>query len=128
MSDHELKRLIEAADRAITAEDFDALMDFYAEDAALVVKPGMVATGKPAIRKAFVAIAAHFKNSMKVRQGRMEVIEGADTALVLMETLLDVEGQPDPIVRRATYVFRKSDAGRWLCAVDNSYGTTLLDG
>ena len=127
MSDHELKRLIEAADRAITAEDFDALMDFYAEDTALVVKPGMVATGKAAIRKAFVAIAAHFKNTMKVRQGRMEVIEGADTALVLMETLLDVEGQPDPIVRRATYVFRKSQTGRWLCAVDNSYGTALLD-
>jgi ketosteroid isomerase-like protein len=45
-----------------------------------------------------------------------------------METLLDVPGQPNPIVRRATYVFRKSQTGRWLCAVDNSYGTTLLDG
>ena len=128
MSEHELKRLIEAADRAITAEDFDALMEFYAEDAALVVKPGMVATGKPAIRKAFVAIAAHFKNSLKVRQGRMEVIEGGDTALVLMESLLDVESQPEPIVRRATYVFRKSEDGRWLCVIDNSYGTSLLDG
>ena len=128
MSEHELKRLIEAADRAITAEDFDRVMDFYAEDATLVIKPGLNATGKAAIRKAFVAIAAHFKNAMTVRQGRMEVIEGADTALVLMETLLDIAGQPDPIVRRATYVFRKSQTGRWLCAVDNSYGTTLLDG
>ena len=128
MADHELRQLIEAADRAITAEDFDGLMDFYAEDATLVVKPGLTATGKAEIRKAFVAIAAHFKNALKVRQGRMEVVEGADTALVLMETLLDIEGQPEPIVRRATYVFRKAADGRWLCAVDNSYGTALLDG
>lgn len=126
MAEHELRQLIEAADRAITAEDFDRVMDFYAEDATLVIKPGLNASGKAAIRKAFVAIAAHFKNALKVRQGRMEVIEGADTALVLMETLLDIEGEAEPIVRRATYVFRKSE-GRWLCTVDNSYGTSLLD-
>jgi uncharacterized protein (TIGR02246 family) len=128
MAEHELRQLIEAADRAITAEDFDGLMDFYAEDATLVVKPGLTATGKAEIRKAFVAIAAHFKNALKVRQGRMQVIEGAGTALVLMETLLDIDGRPEPIVRRASYVFRKAADGRWLCAVDNSYGTALLDG
>ncbi|WP_026792843.1 YybH family protein [Pleomorphomonas oryzae] len=127
MAEHELRQVIEAADRAITAEDFDRVMDFYTDDATLVVKPGLNATGKVAIRKAFVAIAAHFKNTLKVRQGRMEVIEGGDTALVLMESLLDVEGQPEPIVRRATYVFRRSADGRWLCVVDNSYGTSLLD-
>lgn len=127
MSDHPLKQLIKAADEAITAEDFDSLMAFYADDATLVVKPGMNASGKDQIRKAFVAIAAHFKNQLKVRQGRMEIIEGADTALVIMETFLDTGDQSEPIVRRATYVFRKSEAGRWLCAVDNSYGTSILD-
>lgn len=128
MAEHELRQLIEAADRAIIAEDFDRVMEFYAEDATLVVRPGLNATGKTAIRKAFVAIAAYFKNTLKIRQGRMQVIEGADTALVLMETQLDSEGQPEPIVRRATYVFRKAADGRWLCVVDNSYGTALLDG
>lgn len=127
MPDHELKSLIETADRAITAEDFDSLMEFYADDATLVVKPGTIATGKDQIKKAFVAIAAHFGNSLKVRQGRVEVIEGAGVALVVMETLLDIAGGEEPVVRRATYVFRRSEAGRWLCAVDNSYGTSLLD-
>ncbi len=130
MSDHELKQVIEAADRAITAEDFGSLMDFYAEDATLVIKPGLNATGKSQIHKAFVAIAAHFNNRMKVRQGAMKVIEGGDTALVIMETVLDTmnpEGDEVSIVRRATYVFRKTDAGKWLCVIDNSYGTTLLD-
>lgn len=30
------------------------------------------------------------------------------------------------VTRRATYVFRHQE-GRWLCTVDNSYGTDLLD-
>ncbi len=127
MSDHELKQLIRAADKAITEEDFDALMDFYAADATLVVKPGLCATGPEQIRRAFTAIAAHFNNQLNVQQGRMQVIEGGDTALVIMETLLETQDQADPIVRRATYVFRKSEDGRWLCVVDNSYGTSLLD-
>lgn len=130
MLDQELRVVIEAADRAIGAEDFDSLMDFYADDATLVVKPGLNATGKTQIRKAFVAIAAHFKNQLKVRQGNLKVIEGGDTALVIMETILetaDSNGADTSIVRRATYVFRRTDTGKWLCVIDNSYGTSLLD-
>ncbi|UDL89396.1 SgcJ/EcaC family oxidoreductase [Mesorhizobium sp. PAMC28654] len=130
MSDHELKQLIEAADRAITAEDFEALMGFYAEDATLVVKPGLNATGKAQIHRAFVAIADHFNHQIKVRQGAMKVIEGGDSALVIMETVLDTvdaHGIQGSIVRRATYVFRKDAHGKWLCVIDNSYGTALLD-
>jgi len=125
-----LKQTIEAADRAINAEDFDALMDFYADDATLVVKPGLNVTGKAHIRQAFVAIAGHFNHSIHVTQGQMQVIEGGDVALVVMQTLLhstDPAGARSEITRRATYVFRHI-AGRWLCVVDNSYGTDLLDG
>ncbi len=127
--DHPIKKLIQAADQAITAEDFDRLMDFYADDAVLVVKPGLNATGKEQIRRAFVAIAEHFGRSIKVRQGDMIVLEGGDTALVIMETILETSGAgglPSSMLRRATYVFRKSDEGEWLCTIDNSYGTDLL--
>ena len=126
---HPLKTLIEAADRAITAEDFDAVTEFYADDATLVVKPGLNVSGKPAIRRAFEAIAAHFNHSLKVGQGDMVVLEGADTALALMESTLDAvdkDGADVSTVRRATYVFRRREDGRWLCAIDNSYGTDLL--
>ncbi|GAB3484638.1 hypothetical protein GCM10027398_43970 [Azotobacter salinestris] len=85
---HAVKQLIEAADRAITAEDFDALMDFYADDATLVIKPGLQAKGKEQIRRAFIAIADHFNHSLIVTQGEVEIIEGADVALVIMETHL----------------------------------------
>nr|WP_321456729.1 nuclear transport factor 2 family protein [uncultured Cohaesibacter sp.] len=126
-----LQSVIEAADRAISTEDFDSLMDFYADEATLVVKPGMVASGKEQIRSAFMAIAEHFGHHLTVRQGKMEVFEAEDTALVVMKTYLDTvdsDGWDLTLVRRATYVFKCSKDGKWLCTVDNSYGTDLLDG
>ena len=130
MSSHPLRKVIEAADRAITAEDFDALMDLYADDATLVVRPGLNATGKDEIRRAFVAIAERFDHSLVVKQGKMVVLEGADTALVVMESVLEAigpDGADASTVRRGTFVFKKDAAGAWLCAIDNSYGTGLLD-
>ncbi|WP_440962810.1 YybH family protein [Massilia sp. GER05] len=129
MTPHPLERLIRAADAAITAEDFDALVDFYADDATLVVKPGLNVTGKDNIRAAFERIAAYVQHSLVVGQGRMEVIEGGDTALVIMESTLDYleAGDNVSVTRRATYVFRREADGRWVCTVDNSYGTALLD-
>ena len=129
MAPHPLEQLIRAADAAITAEDFDALMDFYADDATLVIKPGLHVTGKHDIRAAFVRIAEHVQHSLVVGQGRMKVIEGGQTALVIMESTLDyVEaGDKVSVTRRATYVFRRESDGRWVCTVDNSYGTDLLD-
>ena len=129
MASHPLEQVIQAADRAITAGDFDALMDFYAPDATLVVKPGLNVSGSDNIRAAFVKIAEYVKHSLVVRQGRIEVIEGGDTALVIMESLLDYVEQDRPVsvTRRATYVFRLEADGKWRCLVDNSYGTGLLD-
>lgn len=124
-----LRAVIEACDRAISQEDYATLMEYYADDATLVVKPGMVVSGKENIRKAFIAIADYFQHRLVVTQGRMEIIEGGDNALVIMETRLDIplaEGGTTQFTRRATYVFRQQE-GRWLCTVDNSYGTDLLD-
>ncbi|MGN5090629.1 YybH family protein [Aeromonas hydrophila] len=128
MNQHPLRALIETCDAAISRREFDALMAFYAEDAALVVKPGMVVRGIPAIRRAFTAISDYFQGQLKVEQGAMEVI-GADNALVIMETRLnypDGQGGLTDETRRATYVFRKEVDGQWRCTIDNSYGTALL--
>ncbi|QKN80029.1 YybH family protein [Scandinavium goeteborgense] len=129
MTSHPLRQIIEACDKAISAKDYDALMAYYAEDAALVVKPGMTVQGKDNIRKAFMAISDYFQGQLVVEQGDMQVIEGAGNALVIMETKLRFPGgdaTPVDITRRATYVFRQEDNGRWLCTIDNSYGTELL--
>ncbi len=125
----EIRQLIAAADKAIQEERFDDLMDFYTDDAVLVVKPGLEAKGKAAIRAAFVKIAAYFQNSVVPTQGKMCMIEAGDTVLVLSQTLLDAQNRETSeysMDRRATYVYRKV-GGKWLCAIDNSYGVTLLD-
>lgn len=125
----EIKALISQADKAIKEERFDDLMHFYTDDAVLVVKPGLEAKGKEAIKNAFIKIAAYFKNSVVPTQGNMVMLEAGDTVLVLSQTLLDADNKETSdysMDRRATYVYRKID-GKWLCAVDNSYGTALLD-
>lgn len=125
----EIEELIAAADKAIKEERFDDLKEFYTEDAVLVVKPGLEVKGKEAIKEAFIKIADYFNNSVVPTQGKMLMVEAGDTVLVLSQTLLDAENKESSeysMDRRATYVYRKID-GKWLCAIDNSYGTTVLD-
>lgn len=56
--EHELKEFIKKCDLAIKQEDFDTLMNYYTDDAILVVKPGMIARGKEEIKK---SIYCNFK-------------------------------------------------------------------
>ncbi|AZV43217.1 YybH family protein [Peribacillus asahii] len=127
--EHELKELIKKCDLAIKQEDFDTLMNYYTADAILVIKPGMIAQGKEEIKKAFIAIAKYFNNSIVPTQGEMIILEAGDTALVLSQTLLDADKEDSEysMDRRATYVFKKNPQGEWLCAIDNSYGTELIN-
>jgi uncharacterized protein (TIGR02246 family) len=129
MPTHVLAEVIASADRAINAEDFDALMRFYADDATLVITPGRSVTGTSAIRKAFVAIAEHFDHTLQVAQRELVVLEAGDTALALARTHVAAtmkSGERYDAERRATYVFRRWIGGVWRCVVDNSYGTDLL--
>ena len=125
MKQHPIALLIEAADKAINAEDFDTVVDLYIEDAVLVVIPGNNVTGKVQIRLAMERIAAHFDRSLDVKQAGMVILETGDTALVLARTLVSAKSSP-MVERKATYVFKKV-VDRWLCAIDNSYGHEVLD-
>lgn len=126
--EQQLKDIISACDLAIQNEDFDTLMNYYSEDAVLVVKPGMIARGKEEIKKAFITIANYFNHHIVPTQGKMILLEAGDTVLVLSQTLLDSDKKDSEyaVERRATYVFKKSAQGEWLCVIDNSYGTDLI--
>ena len=126
MKQHPIAQLIETADKAINREDFDTVIDLYTEDAVLVIKPGNNAIGKAQIRQAMERIAVHFDRSLDVRQAGMVILETGDTALVLARTQVSANNSP-MVERKATYVFRKDAANRWLCAIDNSYGHEVLD-
>lgn len=126
--EQQLKDIISACDVAIQNEDFDTLMNYYSEDAILVVKPGMIARGKEEIKKAFITIANYFNHHIVPTQGEMIMLEAGDTVLVLSQTLLDSDKKDSEYAmeRRATYVFKKNAQGEWLCVIDNSYGTDLI--
>ena len=123
---HEIELLIRKADTAINREDFETLIDIYADDAVLVIKPGMNAVGKEQIKKAFEAIAAHFEHSLDVKQAGMAILETGDTALVLAKTVVSAKKLP-ATERKATYVFKRGADNRWVCVIDNSYGHELLE-
>lgn len=82
----EIRTLIAEADRAIREERFDDLMDFYTDDAVLVISPGRLAQGKAAIRAAFVRIAAYFQHSIVPAQGNMVMLEAGDTVPVFSKS------------------------------------------
>ena len=126
MSKHPIELLIAKADEAINNEDFDVLANIYTEYAVLVIKPGMNAIGRPHIKKAFEAIAAHFGHSLHVTETGMQILETGDTALVLAKTIVSASNFP-ATERKATYVFRRDNQNDWLCAIDNSYGHDLID-
>lgn len=130
MQNHELIHLIKEADNAINREDFDAVLDYYSDEATLVVKPGMLAKGKEAIRRAFDAIAEYFNHSLLVKQENFQIIEAGDIALVIAKATLSANQKTDaPFVmeRKSTYVFKKDSDGMWRCIIDNSYGVELLE-
>ena len=130
MSEQELRNAIATADTAINREDFEQVMRFYAEDAVLVLQRGTVARGKAQIREAFHRIAEYFHHSLHVHQPEMQVLMADATAVVLARAELSAQladGQPWQATRRSTYVFRLDPDAGWLCLIDNSYGTDLLD-
>lgn len=126
MSQHPIELLIQKADKAINQEDFDTLIDIYAEDAVLVIKPGVNAIGKAQIKEAFGKIANYFEHTLDVKQAEMKILETGDTALVLAKTIVSAKNHPTT-ERKATYVFKRDLNGNWLCAIDNSYGHDLLE-
>lgn len=125
MDKHEVIYAIELADQAINQRDMAALMDFYAEDATLVIEPGRCAHGKQQIAKAFGAIFAYFNQSLSVTQRDFHVIEGGGVALVVCKLKLSAQGMEASRVsmeRKPTYIFKRSKDGKWRCLIDNSYG------
>ena len=119
----EMRAMLDRDAKLIENEEFDKLMDVYINDAIMVL-PGQIIQGKEALKIAHKKIAKYFDHTLKLRHGNMKLFETGDTILVLDQTF--VESDKFNEERKATYVYRKIN-GEWLCAIDNSYGTALLD-
>jgi uncharacterized protein (TIGR02246 family) len=123
---HPVLARIHEADRLIIAEEFEALLDMYTDDAVLIVRPGLEVRGHEAIRAATEKIASYFAHGLRVAQKQMQVLEAGETALVLAKTFVSAPGREDEL-RHATYVFRRETDAQWRCCIDNSYGHRLLE-
>ncbi|MEK4069180.1 YybH family protein [Peribacillus sp. FSL R5-0717] len=130
MQNHELEQVIKNADRAINNEDFDHLMEFYSEDATLVVKPGTVAKGTRKFAGHSLLSLNTLNHSLIVNQEKVAIIETGDTALVVAQAQLSANQKEDSefsMERTATYVFKKDSTDTWRCIIDNSYGAEIIE-
>ncbi|HNW43190.1 MAG TPA: DUF4440 domain-containing protein [Elusimicrobiales bacterium] len=129
MIEEELRQVIKKCDEAINGRDFGAALEFYSDDAVLVVRPGVFTKGKAEIRKALEGISAYFGDSLTTSHDKLAITVAGDTALVLGKRLAKARLKTDPdfsVERISTYVFKK-EAGAWRCIIDNSCISELLE-
>jgi len=126
MSKHSIEEIVERMDEAFNRGDVDAVLDFYEDEAVVILEPGRVAQGKDKLREAF-----QFAFSLQpiARQIKTHVIEADDLALFTSRWTFTgklPDGTPFTREAVATTVFRKQADGEWRCAIDNPYGPAVL--
>jgi uncharacterized protein (TIGR02246 family) len=98
--------------------DLDGLMALYAPDAVFVPAPGVVHTGKDAIREALAAMLA-LSPALETRI--LEVHTAADIALAIVEWTMRgtaPDGSPVSQAGRSADVFRRLPDGSWRVLID----------
>ncbi|HEY0428868.1 MAG TPA: nuclear transport factor 2 family protein [Pyrinomonadaceae bacterium] len=127
MSKYSLEETVEKLDEAFNRGDVEAVLEFYEDDAVVMIEPGRLARGKDEIRPAFEFI---FGLQGTAKQIKTSVIESGELALFLSKWTFSGTlpgGTSFTRESTATCVFRKSADGRWRCVIDNSYGVAVLD-
>ncbi len=119
---HTVDQLVQAINRG----DLAAAVALYEPNAVLVVKPGQLARGAAEIREALAGFVA-----MKaiLRSDAQTVVEAEDIALYVGRWNLrgtDAGGQTVVLGGESTDILRRQGDGRWLIALDNPWGATIL--
>ena len=107
--------------------DLATYLGCYEPTAVIVMQPGTIASGEDALR-GFFAFFTGLEPTFKVIS--REFIEGLNVTLHLSAWELsgtDADGKPIEWSGRTTDVLRKQEDGNWLVALDNPWGTSLLD-
>lgn len=122
-----IEDVVRQLDDAFTAGDVEGVLRVYADDAAVVAEPGRMVRGRESLRAFFTQVMALRGTATQLRTN---VIEAGDLALFTSEwTFSAVLPNGERIERRsfANTVFRRSAAGEWQIAIDNSYGPAILN-
>lgn len=124
---HSLKQADAALSKAVSERDLDAIVAFYAEDAALLPTAEPAMTGKTAIREEWKHILAipHFENVSSLLNA--EVAESGDlgyTTGTFLAKMLGEDGKPAIEPGKWVTIWKRQQDGRWLIVVD-TYNTDV---
>lgn len=111
---------------AINRGDLEAAMRLYEPDAVIVAQPGSIARGKDAVR---AAIAGFIALKPALKGHAHEVVEAGNTALYCARWSLvgtAPDGKRVEMSGMSSDVLRRQPDGRWLVAVDNPWGTSIV--
>lgn len=127
MAKQSVEEIVEKMDEAFNRGDVEAVLDFYEDEAVVVLEPGRIAQGKERLREAL-----QFVLSLQgvARQVKTNVIEAGDLALFTSRWIFTgqlPDGTPFSREAIATTVFRRHGDGTWRCAIDNPHGPAILD-
>lgn len=111
---------------AMNQGDLETALSMYEPGAALVVKPGVVATGTLALRE---ALAGFVSLKPSLTSEAQKVVEASDVALYCARWSLrgtDPAGNPVQMSGRSSDILRRQPDGNWLIALDNPWGTDIV--
>lgn len=112
---------------AMNNNDMEMALALYEPGASLVVQPGLVVAGTLSLREALAGFLA-LKPTMTTEAH--QVIETGDVALYCSRWNLvgtDPAGNPVQMSGRSSDILRRQPDGKWLIALDNPWGTDILN-
>lgn len=118
---------VELLDEAFNRRDIKAVLDFYEDDAVMVIEPNRLATGKAEIQATYEWIFANIKGT--ATQEKTHVIETGDIALFTSKwNFTGVMSNGDSASREsyASVILRRQAGGGWRIVVDNGWGYAVL--
>ena len=112
---------------ALNRGDLEAALELYEPNAVLVAQPGQLARGSAQVR---TALGGFIGLKPTLRSQTQNVVEADDIALYMGRWTLqgtDPSGNAITIGGESSDVLRRQQDGRWLIAVDNPWGTQILE-
>ena len=111
---------------AINDGDIEVAVSLYEPDAVLVAQPGQIARGRAAIR---AALAGFISLKPTLRGHSQQIVEAGDIVLFCGRWKLtgtSPDGKKVEMGGVSSDVLRRQPNGRWLIAVDNPWGTSIV--